>query len=75
MVEALIQTSYLVLPDSDLRVCEVVLAGTVTAANQQNEQVSSSSERLGYCQKKNIHLVQHLTESYKCRGKKSLFRI
>lgn len=36
MVEALIQASYLVLPDSDVRVYEVVLAGTVTAANQQN---------------------------------------
>lgn len=36
MVEALIQVSYLVLPDNDFRVYEVVLAGTLTAANEQN---------------------------------------
>lgn len=36
MVEAMIQVSYLVLPDNDLRVYEVMLAGTVMAANGQN---------------------------------------
>ena len=36
MVEAVIQASYLVFLDSDFRVYEVVLAGTVTAANEQN---------------------------------------
>lgn len=34
MVEATIHVSYLVLPDRDLRVYEVVLAGTVTSAEK-----------------------------------------
>lgn len=37
MVEATIHKSYLVLPDNDLRVNEVTLAGTVTSAKQQKK--------------------------------------
>lgn len=35
-VEAFMKMSYFVLCDSDVRVYEVVLAGTVTAANKHN---------------------------------------
>lgn len=37
MVDATIHVSYLVFPDRDLRVYEVVLAGTVMSANSQNK--------------------------------------
>lgn len=37
MVEAMIQMSYLVLPDSDVRVYDVVLADTVMAADEHTD--------------------------------------
>lgn len=38
MVEATIHVSYLVLPDNDLRVYEVTLAGTVMSAQQHTKE-------------------------------------
>lgn len=45
MVETVIQVSYLVLPDNNVRVCEVALAGTVTSANEQirNQQIGPAA--------------------------------
>lgn len=44
MVEATIHVSYLVLPDNDLRVCEVTLAGTVMSAQQQQTEENTHNQ-------------------------------
>lgn len=44
LVEATTHVSYLVLPDKDLRMYEVILAGTVMSANQQSTNQAGQSK-------------------------------